>query len=409
MPLPLEGIRVLDMSVFQQGTYASAMLADMGADVVKIEAPDHPDPGRGTGLDGIDGKRPYFEHLNRNKRGISLDLKSEAGRAVFLHLIDGADIFHNNMRPGVLERLGLTYDTLSDRNPRIIVSQATGWGHLGPDAEAQLGSMDVLAQARGGIMSVTGTPETGPMPVGVPFADHVGAITSAYGMMVALWERERSGRGQMGNTSLYGAQLTIEGYNITAAMWQQRDPALLPPEQRRPHWTSYRCGDDRLLMVGGGTPDRWWGDFCEVLGVPEFGAGTYSVNALDAEWRERAIAALNAVFATQPREHWLALLQPRFLVQPVSTYLDIAEDPQAWANGYLTNVPVEDGEPKPTVGVPVNLSRTPGSVRHFAPELGQHTEEVLLEAGLEWAEIEAYRDRGAFGADSAPADAAAPR
>ncbi len=398
MALPLEGIRVLDMSVFQQGTYASAMLADMGADVIKIEAPDHPDPGRGTGLDvSPNGLRPYFEHLNRNKRAIALDLSNEQGRETFLRLVETADIFHNNMRPGVLKRLRLTYDVLSERNPRIIMSSATGWGHLGPDAEAELGSMDILAQARGGIMSMNGTPDTGPLPVGVPFADHVGAITSAYGMMVALWERQASGIGQEVNTSLYGAQLCIQGFNITAAMWSDRNPEPVAPDVRRPHWNAYPCADGKLLMVGGGTPDRWWSDFCEVLGVPELAEGSYMELTRDEEFRRRAISRLREVFATKPRQQWLDVLLPKFFVQPVSSYLEIAKDPQAWANGYLVEVPREDGDPLPTVGLPVNLSRTPGSVRKLAPELGQHTEEVLLEAGLDWEQIGALREQGAFG------------
>src|SRR5690606_37035702 len=154
---------------FQQGTYATAMLADMGADVIKIESPDHPDPGRGSLELAPNGRRGYYEHLNRNKRGVCIDLKNPEGRELLLKLVETADIFHNNMRPGVLKRLELTYDVLRERNPRIIMSNATGWGHLGPEAEAQAGSMDILAQARGGIMSVTGTPETGPLPVGAPF------------------------------------------------------------------------------------------------------------------------------------------------------------------------------------------------------------------------------------------------
>ncbi|MEE8338222.1 MAG: CoA transferase [Dehalococcoidia bacterium] len=408
MALPLAGIRVLDMTVFQQGTYASAMLADMGADVVKIESPDHPDPGRGTGLDNSpNGLRAYFQHLNRNKRGISLDLSNAAGREVLLKLVESADIFHNNMRPGVLERLDLGYDVLAARNPRIIVSRATGWGHLGPDAERQLGSMDILAQARGGIMNVTGTPESGPLPVGVPFADHVGAIISAYGMMVALWERERSGIGQEVNTSLYGAQLTIQGFNITNAMWNDRDQPRIAPERRRPHWNAYACSDGRLIMLGGPVADRWWDGFCDEIGAPDLAqGGRYTANMRDEALRERTILRLREVFATKSRDEWIDQLQPEYFVQPVSTYLEIAEDPQAWANGYLTNIPNEDGDPLPTVGLPVHLSRTPGSVRHLAPELGQHTEEVLLEAGYDWDEITALRDQGAFGELPTATDAA---
>jgi crotonobetainyl-CoA:carnitine CoA-transferase CaiB-like acyl-CoA transferase len=403
--LPLEGVTVLDMSVFQQGSYASAMLADMGADVIKIEAPDHPDPGRGTGLDFAEnGLRPYFQNLNRNKRAISLDLKNPAGREVLLKLVEGADVFHNNMRPGVLDRLGLTYEAMRERNPRIIVSNATGWGNEGPDAAMQLGSMDILAQARGGIMSVTGTPETGPMPVGVPFADHVGAIVSAFGMMVALHERGVSGEGQVVDTSLFGAQLCIQGFNVTAAMWNGREQERRPIEARRPHWNDYLCSDGKRIQLGGPTPDRWWAEFCRELGVEEFAEGRYMINVGEEDWRRRAIEAVAEVFATKPRDEWIEQLQPRYFVQPIRTYLEIAEDPQAWANGYLDNIPREDGDPVPTVGLPVRLSRTPGSLRSLAPEFGAHTEEVLQEHGYAWEQIAELREQGAFGALQDAAD-----
>ncbi|MFN8556757.1 MAG: CoA transferase [Dehalococcoidia bacterium] len=398
MALPLEGIRVLDMSVFQQGTYSSAMLADMGADVVKVEAPDHPDPGRGAmPLPGANQRQPYFEHLNRNKRAVCLDLKNPRGRDVLFRLVETADIFHNNMRPGVLRRLGITYETLRQRNPRIIMSNATGWGHLGPDAEAERGAMDILAQARGGLMSVTGTPETGPLPAGVPLADHIGAIISAYGMMVALFERERSGEGQEVNTSLFGGMLTIQGFNITASIWSGQNQQRIDPAAGRPHWNSYLCADGEPIMLGFGTPDRWWPGFCEMLGCPDLAEGRYSQNSADEGWRRKARVRLAAIFLTRTRDAWLRLLQPHYLVQPIASYLEIAKDPQAWANGYLDYLPRQEGEPLPTVGVPVKLSRTPGSLRLPAPELGQHTEEVLLEAGYTWEEISDLQQAGAFG------------
>jgi crotonobetainyl-CoA:carnitine CoA-transferase CaiB-like acyl-CoA transferase len=397
--LPLEGVRVLDMSVFQQGTYSSAMLADMGADVVKIEGPNSPDPGRaGGGGNSPNGLSAYFQHLNRNKRGISLDLKTEAGRDTFLKLIETADIFHNNMRPGVLDRLGLTYEVLRKRNPRIIVSNATGWGNEGPDAEAKMGSMDILAQARGGIMAVTGTPDTGPLPVGVPFADHVGAIVSAFGMMTALWEREHSGEGQVVDTSLYGSQLCIQGFNITNTMWGGQERPLLGDEDRAPHWSRYLCQDGEYLMVGGGQPAKWWTEFCEELGAPDLIEGDPPAHGRHPLNRQRR-ARLASIFLTRPRDEWLAQLRPRFFVQPIADYDEIAHDEQAWANGYITNMPnpLVEGGFLPTVGPPVRLSRTPASVRTAAPEFGQHTEEVLLEAGLDWDDITALREAGAFG------------
>ena len=401
MAFALEGIRVLDLSVYQQGPYAAAMLADMGADVIKIEPPDTGDLGRVNG-------DAYFETLNRNKRGLALDLKNEAGREAFLRLVETADIFHNNMRPGVLDRLNLTYDVLKARNPRIIVSHATGWGHLGPDAEAQLGSFNGLAMARGGLYSVNGTTDSPPHPVPVPLADQVGAMISAYGMLVALVERDRSGVGQEVNTSLYGSQLAMQSHGITNAMWQGKNPSFRS-EKSSPRGAAYECSDG-LLQLAGGAPDRWWSSFCEAMGVPELAEGVYSKNALDRAWCDRAYDRLAAIFVTRPRDEWMAKLSPRFHVQPVRTYLEIAEDPQAWANGYITNVPWKDGTERPAVGVPVHMSRTPGSIRHFAPKIGEHTDEILAESGFSAQEIASLRESGAFGeiaTEGAPAGAVA--
>ena len=397
MALPLEGVRILDLSVFQQGPVASAMLADMGADVIKIESLGTPDPGRASTPSAPNGLTPYFQQQNRNKRGICLDLKNEAGRELFLRLIETADIFHSNMRPGVLERLDLTYDVVSQRNPRIIVSHATGWGHLGPDAEAQLGSFDGLAQARGGLMSVNGRRECGPHSVNMPIADQVGAMMGAFGMMVALYEREHSGLGQEVNTSLYGSQMFMQAFGIVSAIWNNRAPQFRGADEARPHWASYPTSDGGLLMMAGSQPDKWWADFCDVMGVPECAEGVYTTNSFNPEWCKETRAKLVARFLTATRDEWMAKLTPKFFVQPVANYLDIARDAQAWANSYLSDLPLDGGDAVTMVGTPVHLSRTPATLRTLAPELGQHTEEVLLEAGYDWPEIVELREQGAFG------------
>jgi crotonobetainyl-CoA:carnitine CoA-transferase CaiB-like acyl-CoA transferase len=301
------------------------------------------------------------------------------------------------MRPGVLERLDLTYEVLSERNPRIILSHATGWGHLGPDGEAQLGSFDGLAQARGGLMSVNGRRETGPISVNMPIADQVGGMMGAFGMMVALWERERSGRGQEVNTSLYGSQIFMQAFGILGAIWNDRASQLRGADEARPHWASYPCADGKLLMMAGSQPDRWWAEFCDVMGVPECAEGVYTANSFNPDWCRQTRAKLVARFQTAPHDVWMKKLTPKFFVQPVASYTDIGRDPQAWANGYLAYMPREDGQPVPMVGTPVHLSRTPATMRNLAPELGQHTEEILLELGFDWQEIISLRERGAFG------------
>ena len=400
MALPLEGYRVLDLSVWQQGSYASAMLADMGADVIKIESYSNPDPGRTTVAGGSSERNAYFHSLNRGKRSILLDLKSEAGREVFWRLVESADVFHNNMRGGVLERLGIDFARIQQVNPRCIMSSATGWGHLGPDATT--GAMDTLAQARGGFMASTGEGQEGPPTMaGFPQADHVGAIVSGYSIVLALLHRERSGEAQEVNTSLYGSQMAIQTFNITGAMWADEMRPRLRHDERRPTWNHYQGRDARWFMIGALPADKWWVEFCEVMGAPDLAEPPY-VTAEDRQARNpEVIARMDAIFATRTRDEWVQAFQARsLLVQPVADWLDVGRDPQAWANGYMVQVPDEVGQPWPMVGSPVHLSKTPAQIRAQAPAFGQHTEEVLLELGYSWEEVSALRERGAFGDSS---------
>lgn len=397
MGLPLEGIRVLDLSVWQQGSYASAMLADMGADVIKIESYANPDPGRATVAGGSSERNSYFHSLNRGKRSILLDLKNEAGREVFWKLVETADVFHNNMRGGVLERLGISFERIQQVNPRCIMSSASGWGHLGPDATT--GAMDTLAQARGGFMAATGEGVEGPPTMaGFPQADHVGAIVSGYSIVLALLHRERTGEAQEVNTSLFGSQMAIQTFNITGALWADEMRPRQRHEERRPTWNHYQGGDGKWFMIGALPADKWWREFCEVMGAPDLAEPPY-VTAEDRQARNaEVIGRMDAIFATRTRDEWCAAFQARdLLVQPVADWIEVGRDPQAWANGYMVEVPDEDGKPWPMVGSPVHLSRTPAQIRSQAPAFGQHTEEVLLEAGYSWEELEALRRRGAFG------------
>ncbi|MSQ30951.1 MAG: CoA transferase [Dehalococcoidia bacterium] len=397
MALPLEGYRVLDLSVWQQGSYAAAMLADMGADVIKIESYANPDPGRSTNVTGPSERNAYFESLNRGKRSILLDLKNEAGQEVFWRLVASADVFHNNMRGGVLERLGISFERIQQVNPRCVMSSATGWGHLGPDRTT--GSMDVLAQARGGFMSVTGDGVDGPpTPAGFPQADHVGAIVSGYGIVLALLHRERGGEAQEVNTSLFGSQLVIQTFNITGALWSGETRPRFRHDERRPTWNHYQGGDGKWFMIGALPADKWWAEFCDVMGAPELARDPYTTADDRQQRNAEVIARMDAIFATRTRDEWVRAFQAReLLVQPVADHLEVGADAQAWANGYLVQVPDELGAMWPMVGSPVHLSKTPAQITKLAPAFGQHTEEVLLELGLTWDELSALRQRGAFG------------
>ena len=395
--LPLSGYRVLDLSVWQQGSAAAAMLADMGADVIKIESYANPDPGRATTAGGNSERNAYFHSLNRGKRSILLDLKTEAGLEVFWRLVELADVFHNNMRGGVLDRLGITFERIQQVNPRCLMSSATGWGHLGPDRTQ--GSMDVLAQARGGFMSITGEGEDGPpVMAGFPQADHVGAIVSAYGIVVALLHRERTDEVQEVNTSLYGSQMAIQTFNIMGALWAGETRPRITHEERRPTWNHYRGSDGKWFMIGALPADKWWVEFCDVMAAPELARDPF-VTADDRQGRnDEVIARLDAVFATRTRDEWVRAFHERdLLVQPVADHLEVGRDPQAWANGYMVEVPDELGTLWPMVGSPVHLSKTPARITRQAPAFGEHTESVLLEMGYSWDDLIALRARGAFG------------
>jgi crotonobetainyl-CoA:carnitine CoA-transferase CaiB-like acyl-CoA transferase len=295
-----------------------------------------------------------------------------------------------------MERLGVTHETLTAHNPRIIYSSATGWGHLGP--ERHTGAMDTLAQARGGFMAVNALASGEPMASAFPQADQVGAIVSGYGIVLALLHRERTGEAQEVNTSLYGSQMCLQSFGIAGALWNGAMTPPRPREERAPTWTHFEAGDGKWFMIGALPADKWWPQFCEVMEAPQLLEPPYAT-AADRLPRHREVYALMAeIFARKPRDEWVRLFHERdLLVQPVADYLEIGADEQAWANEYLVNVPDEAGREWPLVGSPVHLSRTPAHVGRLGPEFGQHTEEVMLEAGYSWPEIEALRDAGAFG------------
>ena len=383
----LEGIRVLDLTLWQQGPYASAMLADMGADVIKIEAPDAPDPGRGFLFRRDVGLSPYMESHNRGKRSLALNLKHPEGKEVFLHLVKGADVFLHNLRGGAVERLGLDYQVVSKVNPRIIYAHASAWGATGPDVN--LGSYDLLAQARGGIMMLNREPGGTPLPVPVPIADQVGAMVAAYAITVALLHRERTGEGQELNVSLLGTQLALQSFNITSYLLTGRLPVRQPRGGFGPLWNVYRGSDDKYFALAM-LEQRWWAGVCEAIGEPELeGDPRFDTAAKRFENGQDLIAHLDDVFARKPAREWVQRFQERSLmVAPVQDYEDLVNDPQVMANGYIQEVERPGHEPVRMVGVPVRFSRTPGKIRRLAPALGEHSHEVLLECGLTQDEIE---------------------
>jgi crotonobetainyl-CoA:carnitine CoA-transferase CaiB-like acyl-CoA transferase len=393
MASALDGIRVLDLTIWQQGTYASAMLADLGADVIKIEAPGSPDPGRRFLFRPNVGLSAYFETHNRGKRSLALDLKKPQGKAAFLRLVERADVFLNNLRLGAVKRLGVTYEAVRVVNPRIIYAHACAWGSQGPDAD--LGSFDVLAQARGGIMSLNGEPDDPPLPVPVVIADQVGAMLTAYGIMTALFHRERSGEGQEVEVSLLGGQLALQSFNIANYFLTGRVPTRRARGGFAPLWNVYRGSDGKYLTLAV-LEDRWWPGTCRALGQPELEHDPrFDTGAKRAQNAKQLIEHLDSVFAQRPAREWVQRFQAEDLMAaPVQNYEDVVHDPQVAANGYIEEVEWPGHEPMHMVGTPVRLSRTPGRIRGMAPALGAHTREVLLENGFSLEEIEELQAQG---------------
>ena len=399
-PMPLEGLRVIDWTIWQQGPVCSAMLGDMGADVIKIESRDGGDPGRGlAALGGTDlSERPnfYFEANNRNKRSLTLDLKQPEALEIVYRLTAISDIFVQNFRKGVAERLGLGYDVLRKHNERLIYANATGYGPEGPDSGDP--SFDQLGLARSGIMLAAGEPDMPPLAIAGGVADQMGAVMLAYGVMTALVARERHGVGQVVDGSHLGSMSFLQGLSLSAKLMAGFSfPRTFRKSAWNALWNHYRCQDDRWLALGMLQPDRYWEDICTALGHPELGSDERFANAqVRSQHNTECVAALDEIFASRPRAEWLEVLREGgdFIFTVVNSLDELPDDPQMRANDYIVDFDHPSFGPTPMVGIPVGLSETPGSIRTPAPEHGQHTELILTEElGYSWDEVAALREK----------------
>ena len=396
---PLDGITVLDMTIWQNGPWATAMLSDMGADVIKVEDPVKGDPGRVTRV-YLSSERPvnhYFQTMNRNKRAMTIDLKQEEGREIFYRLVEKADVVTQNFRKGVVEKLGVDYETVRKINPRIIYGSSNGLGPKGPDAN--LGVMDILGSARSGHMWLMSHDEEGNVAYRVAGgqADQVGAVVLAYGVLLGIIARERFGVGQHVQTSQLGSVVMMQALALNGYLLNGDLPKNPPRETtQNALWNIYKCGDGNWLAIGCPQSDRYWSDFTRVMDIahledePRF----KDHNARQSS-SEELIRILDKIFLTKPRDHWLKEFAARQISgAPVQDYPQLRHDPQVLENGYITQVPHPELGEITEVGVPVALSETPGYARRSAPEFGQHTEEVLLANGYDWDQIEGFRERG---------------
>ena len=393
---PLEGVRVLDFTVYQQGPQASLVFADMGAQVIKVEAPHHGDLGRVLGSVGEERFSPYFLAHNRGKRSITLNLKNEGARQVCYQLAERSDVAIHNFRPGVMERLGLGYDDLRAANPRIIYGHASGWGAKGPRATHP--AFDLAAQAQGGLVSVTGEAGGFPLPAGAAIADYVGAANLAMAVIAALYARERTGLGQKIDTSLLGGQVAMQAWEIQYYVTHRRQGRAGRGHHYLPTiWRVFRTADSHCVV--GGLPENRWPAFCQAIGRPEVEGDERFANYFDRMAHiDELYAILDEIFPQKTTAEWMELLAAADCIcAPVASYEDLLHDEQLRANEYIVEVDHPTQGRIPVVGAPWRFSETPASVASAAPELGQHTEEVLQELGYSWEQIGGLREQGLLG------------
>ena len=401
MKRPLDGVRIIDWTIWQQGPVSTMMLADLGAEVIKIEERVGGDPGRGVlsiagALVGAtSGPNFYFEANNRHKQSLTLDLKNPKAIEIVYQLAEKSDVFVQNFRKGVADKLGIGYAALSQRNPQLIYASATGYGPFGPDSGEP--SFDYMGLARSGIMTAVGEPQMEPLSIAGGIADQMGAIMLAYGVMAALLAREKYGMGQEVDISHLGSMTALQGLNVACKAILGKEFKRMPRAAApSPLWNHYKCGDDKWICLAMPQQDRYWSDFCKVLGIehvlddPRFATmGDRADNAKDL------IPILDAAFASRPRDAWMKALKEGgdFIYTVVNTIADLPTDEQMLANEYIVDYEHPSIGKTQLVGVPVRLSKTPGDPKGAAPEFGEHTERILTELlDYSWEDVAKLRE-----------------
>ena len=398
---PLTGVRVIEITMFQQGPIAGTKLGDLGADVIKVE-PKEGDPGRGFmrvigAQTGLKGHNFYFESNNRNKRSVALNLKDPQGIEIFMKLIDTADVFLTNMSIDAPSKIGLGPNDLMSRNPRLIYAHGSGWGRKGPDARAL--SFDYTGIARSGFMMCAGEKGSPPAQFLPGMGDEMGGLILAWGVTAALFAREKTGKGQLVDTSLMGSIISLAGLMMDAsAILGQEFPRETRASAGNPMYNHYKCSDDKWLAVAHLQPDRYWPVFCKALGIENL-ENDERFHSIESRGKNAAelVKILDERFATKTRDEWLEILEKeRCIATPVQRLSEVCKDPQALANNYFIDVDHSEAGPMRQVGFPWDFSDTPASWRREAPKLGQHTDELLLEIGYSKEDVQKLRDAGAI-------------
>lgn len=394
MPGPLEGIRVLDLSRVLAGPFCTMILGDLGADVIKVEQPGSGDDTRQWGPPWAGGESAYYLCVNRNKRSITLNLKHERGREILVELARDSDVVVENFRVGMLDRLGIGYQALAARYPRLIWCSITGYGLDGPYAERA--GYDFVAQGEGGLMSITGEPDGEPMKVGVAIVDLFTGLYAASAILAALHARSQTGRGQLIDVALLPttvAMLANVGSNYLVSgqipkRYGNAHPNIVPYQtfRARDRWMTVAVGNDRQFR-----------QLCRIVGKEELADDPrFATNPQRVAHRDELIPLLQSVFETRDAEEWLAAMTEAGIpCGPINTLDRVFSHPQILHRGMVVELPHPTAGSVRLAGPPFVLSETPAGVRSHPPLLGEHTEDILRERlGLSAAAIARLREEG---------------
>jgi len=384
---PLHGVRVLELAQIMAGPTCGAMLADLGADVVKVEKIPGGDDSRGYREPRVNGVSAPFLMLNRNKRGIALDLKSAGGRDVFMRLVRNADVVIENYRRDTMDKLGLGYEALAAENPALIYCAITGYGREGPLADR--GGFDLVAQGFAGLMAITGEPGRPPAKNGNPVSDINAGLLAAIGVLAAYADRLKTGRGQLVDTSLFEAALQQTYWHAASYFATGESPGPLGSAHILTAPYQAFQASDGYINIGGANQSNWE-RIADVLGHPEWREDPrFADNTARMRNRDALADAMNATLRTRTRAQWMAVFDAAGVpAGPVHSLGEALEHPQTRARGMVVDLVHPDAGPTRAIGSPVHLSRTPAQITRPAPRLGEHTREVLREAGYTDSDID---------------------
>ncbi len=395
-PPAFEGVRVLDFTRHQQGPFATLLLADMGAEVIKVEPPGG-ESGRSNGLKP-DGFSSYFEGHNRGKKSLTLDMRKPEAVEIVHRLTPTVDVVVENFRPGVMHDIGIGYEDLKQIRPDIIYASASAWGPKGPWSDR--GGYDHVAQALSGVMYEQGTGPGGePHALIGGFADQIGAMLLAYGVASALYVRQRDGIGQLIDGSLIGAMVAMQSKQIVGFLRTGEQSGF--QTRRAATYTNYECQDGKHMAIAANS-QKFWLDLCKALDTPQLADDERFAEPFGrAKNKDALVEELAAIFLSRPRDEWVQPLESNAVPHaPVLDYAGMSEHPQYWANGYLQEIESETLGTMRVPGPPLHMSETPPRITGAGPVLGVHNEELLLEIGYTWEEIGKLSESGATRVDA---------